>query len=68
MTMLDIPETFDMAEVLANSYRDFHAKGLDYICLKRSFKETLKLYFFDGDSSCSTRQRLLLTRRPQRLL
>ena len=51
MTMLDIPETFDMAEVLANSYRDFHAKGLDYICLKRSFKETLKLYFFDGDSS-----------------
>lgn len=40
-----------MEEVLANSYRDYHVKGFDYLCLKRSPKETVKLYFFDGDVS-----------------
>lgn len=40
-----------MEEVLGNSYRDFHVKGFDYICLRRSPTETIKLYFFDGDVS-----------------
>jgi hypothetical protein len=40
-----------MDEVLKNSYQDYHAKGLDYLCLKRTPKETIKLYFFDGDVS-----------------
>jgi hypothetical protein len=38
-------------DALAHSYRDFHAKGLDYICLRRSTERTLKLYFFNGDAS-----------------
>lgn len=46
-----IPTSFEMADVIANSYRDFHAKGLDYICLRRSPASTLKLYFLDGDVS-----------------
>lgn len=41
----------DVEEILRHSYKDFHAKGLDYICLKRSDVETIKLYFFDGDAS-----------------
>lgn len=36
---------------LENSYRDFHAKGIDYLCLKRDNALTLKVYFFDGDYS-----------------
>lgn len=40
-----------MEEVLGNSYRDFHVKGFDYICLRRSPTETVKVYFFDGDVS-----------------
>jgi hypothetical protein len=40
---------FDVDDAVKNSFRDFHAKGFDYICIKRSPEETLKLYFFDGD-------------------
>jgi hypothetical protein len=39
----------DLDHVLANSFRDFHVKGFDYLCLKRSPAETVKVYFFDGD-------------------
>ncbi|WP_156927856.1 hypothetical protein [Bradyrhizobium sp. Tv2a-2] len=46
-TLPDVP----MDEVIATSYRDFHVKGFDYICLRRSPSETVKLYFFDGDVS-----------------
>lgn len=35
--------------ICANSFRNFHAKGLDYICLHRSPSLTVKAYFFDGD-------------------
>jgi hypothetical protein len=38
-------------DVIANSFRDYHVKGFDYICLRRSPTETVKLYFFDGDVS-----------------
>ncbi|MBV6360457.1 hypothetical protein R2325_16520 [Mycobacteroides chelonae] len=40
----------DMESVLENSYKDFHAKGLDYICLHRSPELTIKAYFFEGDA------------------
>lgn len=43
--------TLNLDEVLENSYKNFHSKGLDYICLKRSETHTQKLYFFDGDVS-----------------
>lgn len=36
-----------MEDVLANSYRDLHVKGIDYICLKRTPALTLKAYFFE---------------------
>lgn len=40
---------FDLDIALEHSYKDFHAKGLDYICLKRTPERTVKVYFFDGD-------------------
>lgn len=39
----------NMDEIIANSYKNFHTKGLDYLCLKRSDELTVKYYFFDGD-------------------
>jgi hypothetical protein len=39
-------DSLDVDDVLANSYKDFHAKGMDYICLKRTPALTLKAYFF----------------------
>lgn len=37
-----------MQTVLANSYRNYHAKGLDYLCFRRAAAMTLKVYFFDN--------------------
>lgn len=36
-------------EIIKNSYKNFHSRGLDYICLRRSRHLTQKYYFFDGD-------------------
>lgn len=47
--IIPAPTSFRMGDVLANSFHDFHAKGVDYVCLRRSLSETVKLYFFDGD-------------------
>lgn len=41
----------DTSTLIQNSYRDFHAKGLDYVCLKRTPDHTVKVYFLDGDVS-----------------
>lgn len=38
-------------EVLANSYKNFHAKGLDYVCLARTPLVTVKVYLLDGDAT-----------------
>jgi hypothetical protein len=46
-----LPRHVNIDEILANSFKDYHVKGFDYVCLKRSPTETLKLYFFDGDVS-----------------
>lgn len=36
-------------EIIAHSFKNFHTRGLDYICLSRSPTHTRKVYFFDGD-------------------
>lgn len=41
----------NLESIIQNSYRNFHARGLDYLCLKRSPELTLKVYFFDGPES-----------------
>lgn len=46
-----VPAVVDLDEMLANSFRDFHVKGFDYLCLRRSPERTVKAYFFDGDVS-----------------
>ncbi|WP_069338368.1 hypothetical protein [Sphingobium yanoikuyae] len=33
--------------IAANSFSNFHAKGLDYLCLQRSETLTVKAYFYD---------------------
>lgn len=38
-------------QIIENSYKNFHAKGLNYICLLRTPLVTLKAYFFEGDIS-----------------
>ncbi|MDE2096551.1 MAG: hypothetical protein KGL39_04835 [Patescibacteria group bacterium] len=38
-----------LQRVIDTSYRNFHAKGFDYVCLRRSDDWTVKVYFFDGD-------------------
>lgn len=43
-----------MDDVLSNSYKDLHVKGLDYICLRRTPSITLKLYFFDECDNADT--------------
>lgn len=37
--------------MLENSYKNFHVKGFDYICLRRAPEHTQKVYFFDGNVS-----------------
>ncbi len=39
----------DIEAICADSFRDFHAKGLDYLCLHRSEEATIKAYFYDLD-------------------
>ncbi|APQ42154.1 hypothetical protein PBI_MRMAGOO_50 [Mycobacterium phage MrMagoo] len=39
-------DDLDVDELLQHSYKDFHAKGLDYLCLHRDRGLTLKAYFF----------------------
>lgn len=34
-----------------HSFKDFHVKGFDYVCLKRTPELTRKVYFFNGDVS-----------------
>ena len=36
----------EIETIAGNSFRNFHAKGLDYLCLKRTANLTLKAYFY----------------------
>lgn len=38
-----------MNDVLEHSFRNFHVKGFDYLCVKRTLEHTRKVYFFEGD-------------------
>lgn len=38
----------NMEDMLKNSYKNFHARGLSYLCLHRSQMITTKAYFYDG--------------------
>lgn len=40
----------DIETIVANSFQNFHAKGLDYLCLKRSDALTIKAYFYHDDA------------------
>lgn len=50
---INLPRMPDVTidEIIAHSFKDYHVKGFDYICLRRSPTETVKVYFFDGDVS-----------------
>lgn len=39
----------DIETICANSYRNFHTRGFDYLCLSRTPDLTRKVYFFEGD-------------------
>lgn len=39
----------DIETICANSYRNFHTRGFDYLCLTRTPELTRKVYFFEGD-------------------
>ncbi|WP_157082607.1 hypothetical protein [Sphingomonas asaccharolytica] len=41
----------DIETICANSFRNFHTKGFDYLCLSRTPELTRKIYFFDGELS-----------------
>lgn len=41
----------NIEEICRNSYRDFHVKGFDYLCLTRRPELTRKVYFFEGNLS-----------------
>ncbi|MFC3214643.1 hypothetical protein [Novosphingobium panipatense] len=39
----------EIETICANSYRNFHTRGFDYLCLSRTPELTRKVYFFEGD-------------------
>lgn len=54
--MADNPQAFphDPIEAIArNSFRNFHALGLDYLCLVRSPSVTIKAYFYDNPKAAT---------------
>lgn len=48
--MTDISETL-LATMLEHSFKNFHVKGFDYLCVKRTPEHTRKVYFFEGNVS-----------------
>ncbi|RWI35533.1 hypothetical protein [Mesorhizobium sp.] len=40
-----------LEEMQAHSFKNFHVRGFDYLCLKRTPEHTRKVYFFDGNVS-----------------
>ena len=40
-----------LTNLVASSYKDFHSKGLHYLCLKRDPRHTIKLYLLDGPTA-----------------
>lgn len=46
----------DVAALAANSFRNYHAVGLDYLCLLRTPNLTVKAYFFRGKDHAQARR------------
>lgn len=40
-----------LEEIQKNSFKNFHCKGLHYLCLRRNPLSTKKVYFFEGDAA-----------------
>lgn len=40
-----------LQSIIDNSFKNFHTRGLDYLCLSRTDDLTKKVYFFNGDAS-----------------
>jgi hypothetical protein len=49
--LIPLARPLTMEDMLQNSYKNLHTKGLDYLCLYRSDALTIKLYLFSGDVS-----------------
>lgn len=41
----------NLDEIIEHSFRNFHVRGFDYLCIKRTPEHTRKVYFFDGNVS-----------------
>lgn len=41
----------NVEEMIEHSFKNFHVKGFDYLCIKRTPEHTRKVYFFDGNVS-----------------
>lgn len=41
----------NILDMMQHSIKDYHVKGFDYLCLKRTPEHTVKVYFFDGNVS-----------------
>jgi hypothetical protein len=41
----------NIERIIEHSFRNFHVKGFDYLCVKRTPGHTRKVYFFDGNVS-----------------
>lgn len=39
----------NIEEIILHSFKDFHVKGFEYLCVKRTPEHTIKYYFFNGD-------------------
>lgn len=45
--MIPFPATVRLSEIVEHSFKDYHARGVHYLCLSRTPKLTTKLYLFD---------------------
>lgn len=43
--------TMNLDDMIEHSFRNFHVRGFDYLCIKRTPEHTRKVYFFDGNVS-----------------
>ena len=44
-----VPMLYSLEDAKAYSFKNFHVKGLHYVCLSRSEDYTLKYYFYEGE-------------------
>ena len=54
---LNALRSINLTEALETSFLDYHAKGMHYLCLKRTPELTLKLYLIEPDHQPADRKR-----------